>query len=64
MQKAQNYANWENCERRWKERCRKAQKKPSIIGMNSLLNRENYLLIVSLKEMETIKNTTHIDNFC
>ena len=42
-----------------------AQKKnPSIIGMNSLLNRENYLLIVSLKEMETIKNTTHIDNFC
>ena len=41
-----------------------AQKKTSIIGMNSLLNRENYLLIVSLKEMETIKNTTHIDNFC
>lgn len=63
MQKAQNYANWENCERRWKERCRSA-KKTSIIGMNSLLNRENYLLIVSLKEMETIKYTTHIDNFC
>ena len=42
----------------------KRKKKPSIIGMNSLLNRENYLLIVSLKEMETIKYTTHIDNFC
>ena len=38
--------------------------KTSIIGMNYLLNRENYLLIVSLKEMETIKYTTHIDNFC